>query len=380
MRTDEKKRQANNSVQPISKQAQHRRIAVALSGGVDSSVAAYLLKKEGHDVVGVTLKLQKSNGTKEDSSCCTNDSIQRARAAAEQLGIEHHVYDCAQEFDSKVLKPAWDEYNRGRTPSPCLMCNEQIKFGALLSWAHSNGASHLATGHYAQKSSSPTGSPLLIRGADKNKDQSYFLAGLKREQLESILFPIGHMTKPEIRAIARELGLNTADTSESQDACLVSGDLSFAEILRKRFDGETKPGPVLDESGSIVGSHEGIHHFTIGQRKGIHIQTTERCWVKSFNMENGGITVTWNEENLLGEGFIARGVNWIEDQQNSALRECTVQVRYRQKPVPAVVRFSEQNTLSVNLKKPVRAITPGQAAVFFDGARVLGRGWIYPPD
>jgi tRNA-specific 2-thiouridylase len=353
-----------------------RRVAVAMSGGVDSTLAAILLVESGFDVIGVTLKLQECDTARESSSCCGSNGIARARSAAGRLGIPHYVVDCVQEFSEQILRPAWEEYANGRTPSPCLRCNEKIKFGSLLRWANQLGIHYLATGHYARIEQDPDGSPVLLRGVDKEKDQSYFLAGLDRTQLASILFPLGNMNKQEVRERARAHGMENADAPDSQDACLVSPGQSFSEMLCERFHGIPRPGPVTDPTGRIIGRHDGIHRFTIGQRKGIPVQSTEKQWVCSIRSDDASVAVTTREDDLLSDHFVSVETNWLRPPLPSAPTSCQAQVRYRHKAEAATIVQSGPATLDVSLACPVRAITPGQAAVFYDGERVLGRGWI----
>jgi tRNA-uridine 2-sulfurtransferase len=354
-----------------------QRVVVAMSGGVDSSVAAALLREEGHQVIGVTLKLQECHESRGSRSCCGVDGIIRARATAGQLGIPHYVLDCVREFDQQVLRPAWEEYAIGRTPSPCLLCNERIKFGALLSWSRQLGASLLATGHYAKLETLSTGEHLLLRGANRGKDQSYFLAGLGKGQLSSVCFPVGHLDKQAVRELARSMGLSTAETRDSQDACLVGPDQSFAEMLRERFGGASRPGPIVDDDGRVLGGHRGVHHFTVGQRKGLPVSSTSRRWVKAVRAEDSAIVVTDNEDNLYSTHFVATGLNWLGEDPHGSSMECEVQVRYRHAAEAARIQAASDGAVSVAFERPVRAITPGQAAVFYDGARILGRGWIH---
>ena len=353
-----------------------RRIVVAMSGGVDSSVASALLRNEGHEVIGVTLKLQECHEARGSQSCCGVDGIARARAVAGQLGIPHYVVDCVREFDQQVLRPAWDEYAKGRTPSPCLLCNERIKFGMLLAWSRQLGASLLATGHYARVATSPQGELVLLRGVDPAKDQSYFLAGLCKAQLSSVVFPVGDLDKQTVRELARSMGLSTAETHDSQNACLVGPDQSFAEMLRERFAGVGRSGAVVDEKGNVLGRHAGIHHFTIGQRKGIQVPSTSRRWVKALRAEDSAVVVTDNENSLLSSHFVATGLNWLTEDPPGRDMKCRVQVRYRHAADAARIQARTADAISAAFDHPVRAITPGQAAVFYDGARVLGRGWI----
>jgi tRNA-uridine 2-sulfurtransferase len=352
------------------------RTVVAMSGGVDSSVAAALLAQAGHELVGVTLKLQECHDAHGSRSCCGVDGINRAREVAGRLGFPHYVLDCVNDFESLVLRPAWQAYEAGRTPSPCLLCNERVKFGVLLDWAERMGIAQVATGHYARSERDGSGRLALLRGVDPGKDQSYFLAGLASEQLERARFPVGHLHKPEVRKLAHELALPTAETPESQDACLVAPGESFAEMLRQRFDGAARPGTIVDEQGGVVGEHAGIHVFTIGQRKGLPAGATARRWVKEISAETGQITVTSRSDAILGTRFVARDVSWLAGELPVAPLSCSVQVRYRHPSESATIEAQPGGGLAVTLARPMKAITPGQAAVFYDGDRVLGRGWI----
>jgi tRNA-specific 2-thiouridylase len=352
------------------------RVAIAMSGGVDSSVAAAVLKQAGFSLIGVTLKLQECHDAHGSKSCCGVDGITRAREVAGSLGFPHYVLDCVKDFERLVLSPAWREYAHGRTPSPCLLCNEHVKFGILLDWAARLGIPRVATGHYARLHEDDDGRPQLLRGCDAGKDQSYFLAGLSPAQLARAMFPVGHLRKPEVRALAKQHGLPSAETPESQDACLVAPGESFSEMLRQRFDAPARAGEIVDEEGHFVGKHEGIHVYTIGQRKGLPAGATARRWVKAIAPDSGRITVTSRPEELVSTEFVAGTINWLAGELPRTPLDCSVQVRYRHPSEPATVVADDQGNLRVTLAKPVKAVTPGQAAVFYDGDRTLGRGWI----
>ncbi len=361
-------------------------VVVAMSGGVDSSVAAALLLEAGHEVIGVTLQLQSCETMPGRArSCCGWDAQTRARAVAGHFGIPHYVLPCASEFEERVLRPAWEEYARGRTPSPCFLCNERVKFGMLLAFARTLGCARIATGHYARVELDGHARPALIRGRDRAKDQSYFLAGLSAEQLRAVIFPLGSWTKPEVRAMAAAMGLPGADAPESQDACLVPEGQSFAEALRIRFHGEARRGKMIADEGQSLGMHEGIHHFTIGQRRGLAVETSGRVWVERIDEATGEVRVTSDEARLYSAIFTVADVAWINDPPRASI-DCLVQARYRAATVPCRVEMDERpgtnacagghDRVRVLLREPMRAIAPGQAAVFYDGERALGRGWI----
>jgi tRNA-specific 2-thiouridylase len=356
------------------------RIAVAMSGGVDSSVAAAILQSEGYEVVGVTLKLQDCESEGESRSCCGIDGMVRARAVAGRLGIRHYELNCVADFESLVLRPAWEEYARGRTPSPCLLCNERIKFGILHEWAREIGAMAVATGHYSRIGRDANVGPMLLRGNYREKDQSYFLAGLATSQLEFMRFPLGEMTKPDVRALAAKLDLPSAETRESQDACLVQKGQSFAEMLRLRFHAESLPGNIIDDDGVVLGKHTGVHRFTVGQRHGIPIEVPYSCWVKGIDAESRTVIVTRDERGLLSQGLVASGMNWIGEPPIGETIDCEAQVRYRHDPVKCRLRKLDGDCVRVEFADPVRAVAPGQAVAFFEGERVLGRGWIDAAD
>lgn len=357
-----------------------RRVVVALSGGVDSSVAAVLARDLGADAIGVTLQLRRCEEAGAGRSCCGIDGVTRARAVAGCLGIPHYAIDCSREFEDRVLRPAWDAYARGRTPSPCLPCNRHIKFGMLLAWARRAGATAVVTGHYARILRVPGEGPGLFRALDRDRDQSYFLASLPREALDAVAFPLGILTKSEVRAIAGARGLPTFQTPDSQDACLTAPGQSFAEMLRLRFGGQPRPGAVEDESGRVLGRHPGIHDFTVGQRKGMGIASRGRLWVRAIRSEDAALVVTDRPEGLDTRGMRVRDVNRLVDVPAGSARGCQVQVRSGHAAAPATIEVRDDGAVQATFARPVRAVAPGQAAVFYDGDRVLGQGWIDATD
>ncbi len=347
-----------------------------MSGGVDSSVAAALLLQEGFEVIGATLQLHSCDEAAFRRTCCSAAGPAQAGNVAGILGIPHYVLDCRHQFQDLVLRHGWSEYARGRTPNPCIICNDRIKFGFLLDVAKSLGASTIATGHHARIERDGRERPFLKRGRDLGKDQSYFLFSLRSGQLRAALLPIGHFTKAEVREQAWRLGLPNADQAESQDACFLAKGESYAEMLRRRFQGEARPGEIEDSEGRVLGRHEGFHQFTIGQRKGLGIALGRRAWVKAIDPENARVVVCRDERELLSQGLIATDVRWRHAFEGSCPIPCSVQIRYCHKAVPAVVEPIGTDRVRVIFGEPVRAVTPGQAAVFYDGESLLGGGWI----
>ncbi|MGC9195661.1 MAG: tRNA 2-thiouridine(34) synthase MnmA [Syntrophobacteraceae bacterium] len=353
------------------------RIVAAMSGGVDSSVAAALLLEQGFEVIGVTLRMQEAcEGTAGDEACCGADSVAQARAAADHLGIAHKVLDCREPFEKSVLLRSWQEYRRGRTPNPCVMCNREIKFGVLLDYAQTLGAQKIATGHYARLGVAKNDRGFILRGVDHRKDQSYFLFAVDSGNLSKVLFPLGRYLKEEVRAMARRIGLGNADRVESQDSCFATKQTGFAETLRQRFAQGAAPGPILDETGRKLGVHEGIHLFTIGQRRGIGVSLGVPVWVKSIDPQSCAVSLTTAKENLAARALMATGVVWQSLVPRSRPLRCSVQVRYNQAPVPAIVELIEPGRVLVNFERFVTAVCPGQAAVFYSGPRLLGGAWI----
>ena len=348
-----------------------------MSGGVDSGVAAALLIKEGFEVMGMTLRLHACEETLGGRSCCGSDAVAEAAAVAGLLGISHYVLDCHESFERLVLHPSWLEYTKGRTPNPCVLCNERIKFGLLLDRARTLGAEKIATGHYARIGTGRTGSPVLMRSVDRRKDQTYFLFALNAGMLSAALFPVGGHTKEEVREMARKMGLRNVDREESQDACFKERGIPWPEVLRRRFKETARPGRIFDELGRDLGKHGGIHLFTVGQRRGLGIPLGRPAWVQSVDPENAAVVLTTRRDGLLSEGLTAKGVLWwgATARKHRAIH-CSAQVRYNQEPVPAIVECDGPERALVRFQQPVMAVTPGQAVVFYRGPVVLGGGWI----
>ena len=352
-------------------------VLVAMSGGVDSSVAAALLLEAGWRVIGATLRLHPCEEPEPDRFCCGVDAEAAARAVCEGLGVPHHVISAGVPFEDEVLRPAWEAYARGTTPSPCPLCNRELKLGVLLSTAQALGASHVATGHYARRGGSDD-APTLLRGRDANKDQSYFLFALTHEQLGCARFPLGDMTKPEVRAKAEALGLINAQRRGSQDACLQSPDgVVFSELLRRRFGAAARPGALVDGQGRELGRHPGLHRFTLGQRRGLGVSLGRPAFVRDIDAESARITLTTEPDDLLSAGLVALEPHWLaEPPQPGRPFSCDAQVRYRATPVPSRATLRDDGALELRFERPQRAVTPGQAVVLYRGPRVLGGGWI----
>ncbi|MEY2598962.1 MAG: tRNA-specific 2-thiouridylase MnmA [Verrucomicrobiota bacterium] len=356
---------------------QGKRVLVGMSGGVDSSVAVWLLKEQGYEVVGVTMKVWPQDCmSRAEDKCCGPQAIADARAVAHSLGVPHYVVDEAESFERQVIDYFTSEYRAGRTPNPCIMCNEKVKFGNLWAKAKAVGAEYIATGHYAIVDHFE-GHSVLRKGKDPKKDQSYFLFSLRQEQLTRSLFPLGAMTKPEIRAIARRLGLKTADKVDSQEICFVPGN-DYKAFLKGHLGGESfQPGGIYDKEGRRLGEHEGIEWFTIGQRKGLPGGSGKPLYVVDIDPDSQRVIVG-EAEDLMVEEFEVNNACW--NVGGGALPEafdCEVKIRYAHAGAAARVEPVEGgNRGRVRLQVPQRAVTPGQAAVFYDGDKVLGGGWI----
>jgi tRNA-uridine 2-sulfurtransferase len=356
-------------------------VAVAMSGGVDSSVAAALLVRQGYRVVGVTLRVWRNqrpaDPEKHFGSCCSPAAVDDARAVADRLGIPHYVLNYEEEFDCEVIRPFVDAYLQGQTPNPCLACNSRLKFGSLRLRAEGWGASCVATGHYAQVDRDPvTGRHRLRRGADPRKDQSYFLYELTQQQLSAILFPVGHLTKEDTRRIARELGLPVADKRESQEICFVPGD--YRVFLRQRVGETIQPGNIRDTSGRIRGRHQGVPYFTIGQRHGLGINNPSPLYVVALDVAHNEVIVGQNDA-LLSRGIDVGRVNLITLGGLETPRRILVKIRYAHAGSPAALFPVSAEQVHVQFDEPQRAVAPGQAAVFYDAEDpevVLGGGII----
>ena len=354
-----------------------KRALVAMSGGVDSSVAAALLAREGYDVIGVTMRLFNSpfeSAGKLSKSCCSLEDVEDARATCRIIGAKHYYMNFEKEFQEHVIDYFVGEYRQGRTPHPCLACNDRLKFSFLMERAELMDADVVATGHYAQIGIADDGGRSLLRGADVMKDQSYVLYNLRQDQLQRLSFPVGGYSKDEIREIARSEGLPVADKPDSQDICFIQTG-TYREFVEERLE-EPKPGVVVDVDGNVLAEHDGIHQFTIGQRKGLPMMggTKRPIYVTSINSKSGKVTVG-SVEGLLRDEVYASAVNWIGGSPPVGTK-ITAKIRYRSPEEPASVEMLSEEVAKVTFSEPMRACTPGQAIVFYDDDRVLGGGFI----
>ena len=353
--------------------AKGTRVVIGMSGGVDSSVAAYLLKEQGYDVVGVTMKVWPQDCiSRAEDKCCGPQAIADARTVAHTLGIPHYVVDEGENFERAVIDYFTAEYQAGRTPNPCVMCNEKVKFGNLWGKAKSIGADFIATGHYAIVERKD-GRAVLRKGRDPRKDQSYFLFSLRQPQLLRALLPLGGMEKTEIRAIARKLGLKVAEKQDSQEICFVPGN-DYKAFLKSHMGAqEFHPGGIYDKSGRRIAEHEGIEMFTIGQRKGLPGGSPKPVYVIDIDPATSSVIVG-DAEDLITEEFTMDHCTW--HNETSEPFDVTVKIRYAHPGAAATVFPGENGEARVRLHVPARAVTPGQAAVCYRGDEVLGGGWI----
>jgi tRNA-specific 2-thiouridylase len=351
------------------------RVVVGMSGGVDSSAAAALLLEQGYDVVGITLKLWPQDClSRAEDKCCGPQAVMDARAVCHRLGIPFYLVDEAEAFQQQVIRYFAEEYRAGRTPNPCVMCNDRLKFGTLLQRARQLGASHIATGHYARVERSQDGRHLLRRGRVAHKDQSYFLFSLRQSQLAHTLFPLGDLGKQQTRETARQAKLKTAEKQESMEICFVP-DNDYGRFLEQSRLVERHRGEIIDLEGRVLGRHDGIEFYTIGQRRGLRVSAARPLYVIDLDPVRNRVIVG-DEASLQSEEFVTERCNWIPFDALEAPIEVTAQIRYKHSGAAATVTPLSDGRAGVRLHQPQRAVTPGQACVFYQDDLVLGGGWI----
>jgi tRNA-specific 2-thiouridylase len=355
------------------------RIVVAMSGGVDSSVAAALLAEQGHEVIGVSMQLYDNSGGataagRTYGTCCTIDDLHDARRVAAAIDIPHYILNFESRFNDAVVSNFVREYVAGRTPIPCAHCNSELKFAALLDRAMGLGAGALATGHYARITCDDQGRFHLRRGLDHGKDQSYFLFALTQAQMAQALFPIGHLDKATVRDHARRLGLRVADKPDSQEICFVP-DNDYAAFVEREAPELTRAGAIVAADGRVVGTHEGVHRFTIGQRKGLRLSSSDPLYVLAIDAASARVTVG-PKASLGRQSLDASQVNWTSGLAPTEWTPVAAQIRHRHSAAPGRVRALEGQRAEFVFDEPQSAVTPGQAVVFYDGEEVVGGGWI----
>ena len=350
-------------------------VAIAMSGGVDSSVAAALLVERGYTVIGMMLRLWSEQDSERTNRCCTPDSMAMARRVASNLSIPFYVLDARQLFYYAVVKSFIHDYTHNLTPNPCITCNRIVRWDFLLNHALSAGADFLATGHYARLTQNSQRSFQLLRSVDSGKDQSYVLHVLTQKQLGSALFPLGEYTKQEVRQMAHKYNLPVAERPDSQDLCFVGADGDYRHFLARHSPQALRPGEILDLQGNILGHHEGLAFFTIGQRKGLHIPSHTPLYVLDKDSSQNVIIVGTHEQSGR-DNFFVENVNWIAGEPPDSRFTALVKIRYKAHDIPGVVNTLKSNTIHVKLENPLCDITPGQAAVLYNGEVCLGGGII----
>ena len=372
---------------PVSAETQPGLVAIAMSGGVDSSTVAAVLQEQSRVIVGLTMQLWNQRRLPElqgdgpaQHRCCSLDDVYDAKRVAQHLNFPHYVVNFERQFEGRVVRPFVDDYLRGRTPIACTNCNNDVKFEPLLRMARQIGAERLATGHYARiRRDELSGRFQLLRALDATKDQSYFLWGLRQDQLSLTEFPLGELAKEEVRELARRVNLPVADKPESMELCFVpSGNYVHFIQAYTRESGialNEKEGEIVTEDGAVIGRHGGVHNFTIGQRKGLGFAAGKPLYVLSIDPANNRVVVG-DDESLRTTSFEASGTNWISIAAPTAPRKAQVKIRHKHEPAAAIIEAAGKDSARITFEIPQRAVTPGQAAVFYDGDLVLGGGWI----
>jgi tRNA-specific 2-thiouridylase len=350
-------------------------VAVAMSGGVDSSVAAALLVDQGYAVIGLMLHLWSQQDSESTNRCCTPDSISMARRVASLLSIPFYVLDAKKFFYDAVVKPFIYDYTHNLTPNPCIACNHLVRWDFLLNHARATGGDFLATGHYSRITKNPDHTFQLLRGIDATKDQSYVLHVLTQNQLNHAIFPLGEYTKPDVRQLARKYNLPVAERPDSQDLCFIGTDGDYRQFLTRHAPQALIPGQIVDQQGKVIGSHQGLALFTIGQRKGMHIASPFPLYVLEKDFHRN-ILIVGPRDQSGSCNLIAENVNWVAGKPPNSPFNALVKIRYKAHDIPCVVDNLDGTTIHVNFENPVRDITPGQAAVLYNGEVCLGGGII----
>jgi tRNA-uridine 2-sulfurtransferase len=349
-----------------------KRVLVAMSGGVDSATTAALLKEQGFDVIGVTMQLWDYGDA--EGGCCSVDDVRDARRVADQIGIKHYVVNYMDKFKEYIVSDFINKYMGGKTPSPCVLCNEYMKFDFLMKRALELGADFMATGHYARIVYDDINEIYYLQKAvDKNKDQSYFLFTLKQKELAKILFPLGDKKKDEVREIAENLNLKVARKPDSQGVCFITGK-SYKDFLKSHMNTSNKSGEIVDTGGNVIGHHEGIFSYTVGQRRGLGIAKGKPLYVVNIDTKNNRVIVG-SEQEIYSRSLSVNNISWVSDIIYEDMY-VSAKIRYRHKENDAKIQLKRYDEAIVNFNEPQRAITPGQAIVFYNHDRVIGGGWI----